>query len=506
MRSEPARVRHKRLRLPLLLFAGAVLAIQVGWLISSPPFTQMDGVDHAYRAASVAHGHFTDQGTSPDARGNLIWVPKAMVDAAQNACKHLDYMKSGNCSALSAPNSDGDVLVGSRAATYNPAYYLVVGIPAVTLAPHSGTAMLLIIRIITMLWCDALIAAAVLITARLGRSLWPTLGIMMTAVPVPLCASVSAAPNGVQMAGGLLMWAAMCGLIFDDDSTPRRRRWLLGLWVLGSCCVLFTHSTGPFWFGVSFLIGLALLGRRRALALYRTQRISVLVSVGVVAVVGGLSLAWTVFEGTNIPGTLSGTQTAHLSDYLGQPLMWLLQCIGNVPFRNNFAPPIVYLVGLALIICIVVAALRQCYRAGRWAIVAVIVIALAISETLNFLTFATQGNAWQGRYTLALTYGVPVLSGWIIGTRSSARRPRGATDRLLATSIGVALGLMNAVTLINIWNVVNRPAWPADHAWDAPPTWLVVGLGCLAAVLMTAATERLAQRVSLNERDDRVLL
>lgn len=506
MRTGPVASRHKRLRLPLALLAAAILAIQLGWLIGSAPFTEMDGVDHAYRAVSVAEGHITDHSASPEARGYLIWVPDVMVNAAHGPCSRLEYMKVGNCSAVSAPNAHGDVLVGSAAATYNPVYYEIVGLPAVTLAPHSGTAMLIIIRIVTMLWCDLLLGAAVLSTTRLSGSVWSTLGVIATALPVPLSASVSAAPNGVQMAGGVLMWAAMCALIFTPSATARQQRWLIGLWTLGSCSVLVTHSTGPMWFGLSFLIGLGLLGKRRIKDLFIEQRLVLTLAAGTVAIVGLLCAAWIILERTNVPTSLAGHHRPGLSDFLGQPFVWILQCIGNLPFRNNFAPPVVYLLGLAIIVCLLVAALRQRYRAGRRALLAIVVLSLGISEGLNFVTFAGQGNAWQGRYTLALTFGIPILCGWIIGTHSSARQPRGGPDRVLAGSFGLALGLINAITLAHVWKTFNQPTWPKHYTWSAPPSWVIVGLGIAATVLMAAATERLAQRVSLNASDDRALL
>ncbi|HWU33478.1 MAG TPA: hypothetical protein VN108_11420, partial [Marmoricola sp.] len=110
MNSQPAQTQGKRLRLPLALFAAAVLAIQIGWLIGTPAYGQMDEIDHAYRAASVAQGHWTDHGSpTPEGRGYPIRVPLAMVTTAHSACARLKYMKPGNCSPLSPTDRNGDV-------------------------------------------------------------------------------------------------------------------------------------------------------------------------------------------------------------------------------------------------------------------------------------------------------------------------------------------------------------------------------------------------------------
>lgn len=487
---------RRRLRLPLALFAGAVLLFQLAWLVSVAPFHQMDEIDHAYRAASVAHGHITSSTiTAPNARGNILRAPEAMVAAAHSACRSLSYMKPGNCSPLSTPDSHGDVLIGSAAANYNPVYYLVVGIPAVYLAPDSGASMLVIMRVVTMLWCDFLILAALVLTSKVARSIWPTLGVMITAMPVLLCASVAVAPNGVQMAGGLLMWAAMCGLIFGEEEDPGQRSWLLALWALGSCCVLTSHSTGPLWFGLTSIVGLALLGKSRLVTIYKTHRRALLTALGSVLAANLYSVFWTLSAKTNLPSKLTGIRAQPSpTEYFLQPLLWLVQCIGAVPFRNNLAPTIAYAFGLALIVGFFATAVRQNYRRGRWALIMISLGTLAVSLVLNFAAYATDKNGWQGRYALAFSYGVPLLAGWIIGTRIRLTQLRSSGSYVLAISTGVAIALINVMTVIHAWNTWGRPGYATSARLSPPPTALIITLAIVAALLTVAATERLAHR------------
>jgi len=509
--SAPSASTSRGLRLPLALFASAVLLFQIGWMISVPPYGQMDEIDHAYRAASVAHGHVTDHGSSPDARGALIRVPAPMVEAAHTACQRLKYMKPGNCAPLSSPDANGDVLVGSAAASYNPLYYAVVGYPAVMLAPDSGTAMVIVMRLLTALWCDLLIAAALLVTVRASRTMWPTLTVMATAMPVLLCASTAAAPNGVHMAAGLLMWTTMTALIFGADPPRRHGTTLIALWSLASSIVLVTHPTGPLWFVLNSTLGLLLVGTKRLRALVRAHRRASSIGAGVVVVVGVLTGLWMLLQHTlqykvvltGAPGmssTPSSTTAAeHSSDVVYQFIVWILQCIGTVPFRNNSAPMIAYVVGLALIMSLIIPALLRAPRRLRWALGAVIVATLAISFVLNFVTYGIHDNGWQGRYTLAFSYGIPLLAGWMLAERH--QRYRRFPPLLVAGALGLSVAFINAITLINVRTSITGPKWSALDGFGAPPTATVSGLAVAGGLLVVGAAMCLAQRAAVAVAD-----
>jgi hypothetical protein len=479
----------KRAFVVTALYLLGIACFQVAWLLGVMPFGQMDEIDHAYRAASVAHGHLTDRSESTSVRGDVIRVPADLVKAAHQPCLGYKYLKSGNCSALSSANTQGDVLVGSAAARYNPFYYAVVGVPAVTLFPHSGTGMLYAMRVITVLWADILLALAVYLTVRVARSAWPIAGLMVATVPVLLCATTAAAPNGIQMAGGLLMWCALGGLIGGRHLSRRTRGRLLALATLGAAHVLLTHSTGPLWFALSVVAAALALGWRGTRNLVSLNPKAWARATAILAVIGAGASAWIVLEKPNMP---SGDANAHLggpplSMFFEQPMVWVAQCIGAVPFREQFAPLPVLAIGMAAFGVLLVIAYRRAPSRVRRALAFIALATIAVSLALNASTYSQLGNAWQGRYTLAFSYGLPVLAGWSLNRACAVDRTALMAERLLIAGIGLAVALVNVSTIVTMFVTYERPRWTVHATPSAPPLAALVVPAVAGGLLLVAA-------------------
>src|SRR6478672_1363691 len=122
-----------------------VIVLQFAWLMALPAFHGMDEFDHAYRAASVARGHWGPGREAPgDGRGQLIRVPLDIVTEAHDACAGLEYTGPDNCRPVSPVDARDQVAVASAAATYNPVFYAVVGLAAL---PFDGNNALLAMRV-----------------------------------------------------------------------------------------------------------------------------------------------------------------------------------------------------------------------------------------------------------------------------------------------------------------------------------------------------------------------
>lgn len=480
----------KRAFVVTALYLLGIACFQVAWLLGVMPFGQMDEIDHAYRAASVAHGHVTDRGESTQVRGDVIRVPAALVQTAHPTCVRYKYMKPGNCAALSSANAQGDVLVGSAAARYNPFYYAVVGVPATTLFPHSGTGMLYAMRIITALWADVLLALAIYLTARVARSAWPLAGLLVATVPVLLCATTAAAPNGVQMAGGLLMWCALGALIGRREMSPRTRVGLIGLAALGGVHVLLTHSTGPLWFALSVVAALLALGWRRTRTLVSLNPKAWTWATALLTLVGGAACAWILLEKPNLPGNgdnghLGGPP---LSMFFEQPIIWVAQCIGAVPFREQFAPLPVLGIGMGAFGVLLVIAFRRAPSAVRRALTFIALATVTVSLALNASTYSQLGNAWQGRYTLAFSYGLPILAGWSLDRARAVDRSALIAERLLLSALGLAVAVVNASTVLTMFVTYERPKWTVNVSPGVPAFALLAVFVVVGGLLLVAST------------------
>ena len=155
------------------------MLLQAAWILTVPPFRGIDEFDHAFRAAAVARGEWVAGEAAEDGRGQLVTVPRSLVEAAHGQCVALSYTGPDNCSPVESV-SDGNVTVASAAASYHPAFYWVIGTAAL---PFDGAASLYAMRIATALLSLLFIGLAAWSVAKLpGR--WPLAGLVLALTPV----------------------------------------------------------------------------------------------------------------------------------------------------------------------------------------------------------------------------------------------------------------------------------------------------------------------------------
>lgn len=454
---------------------GGVLVLQLCWVFVVPAFGGIDEVDHAFRAASVAEGYWAPPiQESPEARGTLIRVPADIVVAAQNRCEVLPYTERYNCVAASKPDARGNVLVASGASRYNPLFYAVVGAAA---QPFEGATALYAMRIASCLLCAGLIGAALLVTSRAGRSLWPTAAILLALTPVFLYATSVVAPNGVQFAGALLMWTCALALA---QARLREGPLLVGLGV-GVAAVVLTHSTGPLWVGIAALV-ITMTWPRRVVELWHTHRAQLLAFCAWSAVVLLAGLSWTLTRRANLSGDVTeNAPELRTRDLLLGLISWSFQTVGALPFRNEYLPVPVLAISVVPFAGIVVLALVQASRVQRLAMVAVAVVTLAIPVVFTVLTHATLGYVWQGRYGLPVALGLLTIAAWVLD-----RRHRPGARRNVFLPIAIAAFVLTQTIAMIVVLGRQRGSWPPAESASPPPGWLLLVLAGMAAGLVLA--------------------
>jgi hypothetical protein len=444
----------------------SVLAVQVGWLLAVPAFHGIDEVDHVYRASSVARGHWQAGSVEPDdGRGYLIPVPEDIVEAAHGACALLKYVGPDNCSATTDPDGNGNVLVASAAANYNPAWYFVVGAAA---GPFDGDQAALAMRLCAMLLCDLTIGLALWLLANRTASPWAILGMAVACTPVLLYSSVNAAPNGLGYCAGILLWVSL--LTLPQDSHESLRSPLIGV-AASAPVVMVTHSTGLLWVAITFLCAAPLVAGR-VLRLCKRSRKSVATVALLLASAAVASSTWILTAGTNDPrsGDAADYGQVPASVLLQGVILWPLQSIATLQMRGNSAPILVYAVAVALMTVFVLAALRAGNRAERLSIGLVALASFAIPIAATAVAYSRLSAAWQGRYGLALSLGIFLVA-------TSALTRKAAPPALACWVASMSLAIMHWATLAAMFR---ENLAGAAQPWTP---WFVVG----GAVVTTAA-------------------
>jgi hypothetical protein len=475
------RLTHPRAR---TVFAGvfvATLLTQLAWILALPAFHGIDEFDHVYKAAAVAHGQVLP---APQAakhgRGGVVVVPGDVVAAAGDVCASFLYTGHDNCRPI-AHEPGGMVQVASAASRYNPVYYAVVGTLAL---PFHGAAYDYAMRVISAVACALLMAWGAVVTARWARDHWPLAAYLLASTPVVLYSTSVAAPNGLEYAAALLLWAS--GIALARDVAPRA---LLPFTVAASV-MLAMHTTGGLWLLIATGVVLLLAPVQHWRQLFSDHRARCLAAAATLSVVGAACVAWVILARTNLPESGGGPGHAPpLGVLLTQNALWPLQAIAAIPMRDQPAPPFVYAALLIPLVALLVAGWRAASRRTRVAGTLLVAASVVVPSVLTWLTYAQMGTAWQGRYCLPLYVGVPLIAAHAL----TGTRPMRFPYRVVLLGL-LALGSAVAVAHVARDVVVVRPGTSAAEA--LPLGWLLVAVLAgfaalaLAPVLVGSAGRR----------------
>lgn len=474
-----------RWRTTLLAGAGFI-ALQLGWLLSLAPGYGIDEFDHAYKASSVAEGHWKPSSQRPPTgkvRGELIPVRADLVPAVAKACTTRPYTAPYDCKPFRTL-ADGEVLVGSGASRYNPTFYAVVGTAA---KPFHGTANLIAMRVVTALLAGALFMLVVWLAVAGARTVWPLATVLLAALPTTVYSTAIASPNGIEMIAGLGVWVAATSVL--DGSLPGRAPGLrtTAYGALGLCAVVManTHTLGVLWLGLILVVLAALHGPRATVRslLPRARTEYAVLAATVVGV--GFELAWMLLSRVNDPSAVTTTfDDSPWPSVVTGLVLWPLQVIGVFPMRNEAAPLGVYALVLALVVWFVATALRRSgVRTRTGATLAVLVtISFAVPAVLTVLTYHSIGAAWQGRYEYPFAVGALVLLGRVLDGGP------GRFGALFALVVALAMPVAHLLSQLHVVRVAaSRPDLVVESGWAVPGSALLVLLAVAAAASWCAA-------------------
>jgi hypothetical protein len=453
-----------------------VLLLELAWILTLPAFGGMDEFDHSFRAESVAHGHVRGGAPTAHGRGGQVVVPEDLAAAASRMCGSYDYTGHDNCHPVKRL-SGGMVVIDSGASSYNPVYYAVVG----TLArPFHGANMDFAARVVTALVAAALLAWAALVTRARSRSTWPFLALVVVTTPTLVYSAAVTSPNGVGYAAGALVWSAALCFVASDRPPP------VTAFAVGSVVLLVSHSTGFIWLAVTALAVVILRPRSEWIVWVRRNSLRVLAAGSMVLVAALGCLGWILTQKTNfvaIDDSVVRHTFPSVAGMLGQWAVWCLQTIGAFPIRDQPAPLIVYPMWLVPFVLLMLLGWRAAGTRVRAAMVLVTLAWLLIPTGATVKTYAALGYAWQGRYALPLSVGLPILAGLALAGRR--REP----SRTTVLGVLALCALAQAICVVNVAARGTRSEF-APSVVAGTPGAVVAGLLALAggAVISLALT------------------
>jgi hypothetical protein len=472
----------------------------MAWSFATPIMGAPDEPAHVTRAVAVAAGQLrgVDERVAlaePGWEGLIttVQVPRdyAMLGAIPG-CYAFRATVPADCAP--APITDRNVMDASTSAgTYPPGYYLAVGWPSRFLPAYKGV---IAMRMLTVVACAALGALAAAASRRIRGPGAFGAGLLVALPPGAFFLAGSVNPNAIEAFGALATWATSLAVLGrrPDHEGPVARADLVRMAVAFVVLCLARPLSPVIAVGIVSAVALATLDRARLAALWRRTDARWAAGAALAGLV--LSAAWVAWArsydglmGYEQPGLTLGDAFRGSIDRL-----WVRaqQAVGFVGWNDAGPVPSLMWIWSLLVIGLVVAALVRGSWRLRAMLVAMMVATVAFTVVPEAMSAERLGFIWQGRYSLPVAMGVPILAGWAIG-----RRPLAAAVALpaalavggawvLGHLLGLAGGLRRYVEgiLHPLLAYLDGGPWePQLPPWFLTAT-LVVGAGALAATLL----------------------
>lgn len=442
---------------------------------------------HAGHAAAVVRGHLVgedrvvvDSQSGFTRTETIAPVPRAYADLdALPVCFAFRPEVTADCAPPVADTPGPETPGASTVGTYAPPWYALVGWPTLVFEPWGA---LLAARVLGAVLFSLLMGMAAASAWRVGASRWGLVGLLLAMPPVAVHLAGGINPSGTEIGAAVALWAASAELLL----APRHRA-AVGRWVVAAVLLAVARPLGPV-----LVVGVTLA---TALVLDRSQgrlpdvagdtRVRRAVAGVVVVVVA--ALAWSLARGTLAafsgfpePG-LGALGTLRRS--IGLVPERLTEMVGVLGWADVTLPRVLVAAWLAAVVVLLVVAMRRADRRARaWlAVLAGIVLLLPIVADLR--SAATIGFVWQGRYTLPVAVGLPVLAG-ILLDRAGERVRVGPAPAVVLVATGHVVALLAVGRRFQVGIPADLWTHLTGGAWEPPVAdGLLLAIGLVSGIL-----------------------
>ncbi|MCU1616103.1 MAG: putative rane protein [Frankiales bacterium] len=471
------------------LVAWALFSVLGGlWALSSPLFSVPDEPSHAVYAAAAVRGELWQPS---DGSWTRVTVPADFADAGRiPICFAFHPEVPAGCSPAFGGKT-GLAETTTSAGRYPPAYYLYAGLGTLV---TTGAKALYLMRLLTVLLVAALLASATCSALRTRRPRLALAGMGLAVTPMVLYFSGAVNPQGPEIAAAVGVWVSGYLLLSELRREPGTRlTWknpYLRRTVLAMVALSLARPLSLLWLAITVgALVAALITRESARRLLTSP--AVLTAVPVLAVTAGSTVAWVALR--NTLGGQAITAYAH-TPVTGAAIIStakvndeLLQMIGVFGWLDTSSPGIVYVSFLAALgaLGLLTLALGGRRIAVVLALLAVAVVVIPVVGEL--VTYKQDAFPWQGRYTLPIAVGVPLLLGLTLAT---SPRDFPMPVRRITAAFGGVFVLINIVAFVGTLNryikSVNGFFGASPSGWNPPVPVVALGLAMLVALTACA--------------------
>ncbi len=462
-------------------YFGVFFALGSLWALADPPFGSPDEISHTVRAAAASRGQILGRPVEGEADAVLaVDAPEYLATAGdQTECW---VTKPGAVPGCAGPYSDRgrDIPVGTSAGRHPPLYYVMVGLPSALF--HSAQGMYLS-RIVSAALVGALLASAFASLGLLREARWMAATATYAVTPMALFLAGSVNPNGIEIAAAIAVWATGLVMVTRLPSLVDRRT--LSRFALGASLLVLMRGLSPLWLA-AIVVVLTVAGNRDVERLIIRDR-RYLVTFGIVGLATVIAVVWILAVGglgvTGKPHDASLIAILRVS-FGKTEAATLRQIVGVFNWLDSPGPALSYLIWIGVSGMLLFTAFAGGKARELLALAGLVAFAFIAPVLLESLKANAAGFVWQGRYSIPIVAGIPILAG-TIGAKSV---PPGIERRLAAILVG-CWGLAQVLSFA--WagrRVTVGYAGPLlyflDPTWTGPvhPAVLLVSYGVATAL------------------------
>ncbi|HEV2309911.1 MAG TPA: DUF2142 domain-containing protein [Acidimicrobiia bacterium] len=452
----------------------AFFALAMLWSVITPLFGAPDEPAHAIRAESLVRGEIL--GTKVHGTGDLqVTAPAFLSASVRDACFAFRAVVPASCMNLGG-SFHGDRHMLTSAGRAPPAYYAIVGLPSLLAANLTGVWLM---RLLSALLCAALVGLAVDTARRYLAGTVAMFGVAVAVTPMLFFLAGALNPSGIEIAAAVAAWVAGVALVTRAPEVDPRLVDRLGI---AAGVLLIARQLGPVWVAVIAVVLLVLGGASIAQRLWRVGRARAWIAG--LAVLAVAQLAWNFgtgalnTENTNTVGTTLGLLD-RIRDSFGVQYTRFLEMIGLFGWRDTPAPTGTYLLWILALGGLVLGLFLLASRRGLLAAGLLTAAVIVVPILFEVPAAPKDGFFWQGRYTLTMAVGIPILAAALIRPGPGWRLRRASALTAGALGLGLLLAFFqfwrrNAVGTHGVIFFFNHAAWhPPVPAWFLVPAVVV---------------------------------
>ena len=455
---------------PRLTWLGTFVALTLlggMWTIASPLFSVPDEPSHAIYAAGAVRGELLKP-----TQGSLttVVVPRTYEQARSvPSCYAFNPEQPAGCQGA-FDRRGGTAGVQTSAGRYPPAYYLFAGVPTLL---DEGVLGVYLARFVTVLLCSAVLASAVVSVTALGRDRAIALvGVATAVTPMTMFFMGAVNPQALEIVAAIGLWTSLSILLAGGGRLAPTGALGKGRLIVRAgvtaCLLALARPVSPLWLVLIVLLVTLALGNGPALralvADWRTW-----VWGGAAVVCAAFTTLWVFQTNSLLQLQSSDWATAPWSVALRVSSSKLdgeyKEMIGVFGWLDTPAPGMTPALWSCVVGALVTLGLALGDRRSVVATILLVVLVLAVPVLMELTKYRESGFPWQGRYTLPLAVGVPIVAG--VALAVSNRLPSPLARRLSLVALPF-LGVANAVAY---WGALHRYLFGASAGWSSAPAW-----------------------------------